>query len=134
MLGESYTNVHKFLSIQFENKFLCVQRGEGKYDYISLKYEFPGGKIEPGESLNQALEREIKEELQYDIYVREFFLTVEDQYPDFQLKMHSYLCSAVDTNFTLTEHINYQWLKINQLDELDWAAADIPIVEKLMCT
>ena len=120
--------------IQFENKFLCVQRGEGKYSYISLKYEFPGGKIEPGESLNQALEREIKEELQYDICVRELFLTVEHQYPDFQLKMHSYLCSAVDTNFTLTEHINYQWLKINQLDELDWAAADIPIVEKLMCT
>ena len=120
--------------IQFENKFLCVQRGADKYDYISLKYEFPGGKIEPGESLNQALEREIKEELQYDICVRENFLTVEHQYPDFQLKMHSYLCSAVDTNFTLTEHINYRWLKINQLDELDWAAADIPIVEKLMCT
>ena len=120
--------------IQFENKFLCVQRGEDKYDYISLKYEFPGGKIEPGESLNQALEREIKEELQYDICVKEKFLTVEHQYPDFQLKMHSYLCSAVDTNFTLTKHINYRWLKINQLDELDWAAADIPIVEKLMCT
>ena len=120
--------------IQFENKFLCVQRGEGKYSYISLKYEFPGGKIELGESLNQALEREIKEELQYDICVRGFFLTVEHQYPDFQLKMHSYLCSAVHTNLTLTEHINYRWLEINQLDELDWAAADIPIVEKLMVT
>jgi len=120
--------------IQFENKFLCVQRGEDKYDYISLKYEFPGGKIEPGESLNQALEREIKEELQYDICVKEKFLTVEHQYPDFQLKMHSYLCSAVHTNLTLTEHINYRWLEINQLDELDWAAADIPIVEKLMVT
>ena len=120
--------------IQFENKFLCVQRGEDKYDYISLKYEFPGGKIEPGESLNQALEREIKEELQYDICVKGKFLTVEHQYPDFQLKMHSYLCSAVHTNLTLTEHINYRWLEINQLDELDWAAADIPIVEKLMVT
>ena len=120
--------------IQFKNKFLCVQRGKGKYDYISLKYEFPGGKIEPSESLNQALEREIKEELQYDICVKEKFLTVEHQYPDFQLKMHSYLCSAVDTNFTLTEHINYRWLEINQLDDLDWAAADIPIVKKLMCT
>ena len=120
--------------IQFENKFLCVQRGEDKYDYISLKYEFPGGKIEPGESLNQALEREIKEELQYDICVKEKFLTVEHQYPDFQLKMYSYLCSAVHTNLTLTEHINYRWLEVNQLDELDWAAADIPIVEKLMVT
>ena len=120
--------------IQLENKFLCVQRGEGRYDYISLKYEFPGGKIEPGESLNQALEREIKEELQYDICVKEKFLTVEHQYPDFQLKMYSYLCSAVHANLTLTEHINYRWLEINQLDELDWAAADIPIVEKLMAT
>jgi len=120
--------------IRFENKFLCVQRGKGKYDYISFKYEFPGGKIEPGESLDQALKREIKEELQYNIHVKEKFLTVEYRYPDFQLKMHSYLCSAVDTNFTLTEHINYHWLEINQLDDLDWAAADIPIVEKLMAT
>ena len=118
--------------IQLEGKYLCLQRGKGKYDYISFKYEFPGGKVEPDESLDQALKREIKEELYYDIEVREKFLTVEHQYPDFQLIMHSFLCLAAHTNFTLTEHINYQWLTVSQLDNLDWASADIPIVKKLM--
>ena len=83
--------------IQFENKFLCVQRGEGKYDYISLKYEFPGGKIEAGESQQQALKREIREELQYDIQLEQKFLTVEHQYPrlptsDAQLSMYGKRC------------------------------------------
>ena len=118
--------------IQVEDRFLCLQRNVGEYDYISLKYEFPGGKIEAGESQQQALKREIREELQYDNQIEQKFLTVEHQYPDFQLRMHSYLCSASDTNFTLTEHIDWQWLKVSCLDRLDWAAGDIPIVEKLM--
>ena len=68
--------------IQLEGKYLCLQRGKGKYDYISFKYEFPGGKVEPDESLDQALKREIKEELYYDIEVREKFLTVEGRSSD----------------------------------------------------
>jgi len=77
--------------IKFDNKFLCLQRGESTYDYVSLKYEFPGGKLEIGESRQQALIREIKEELDYAIQVEREFLTVEHQYPDFRLLMHSYL-------------------------------------------
>ena len=118
--------------IQIEDRFLCLQRSVGKYDYISLKYEFPGGKIEAGESKQQALKREIREELQYDIQVEQKFLTIEHQYPDFQLRMHSYLCSASNTNLTLTEHIDCQWLRASQLDGLDWVTADIPIVKRLM--
>jgi len=118
--------------IQVENKFLCLQRKVGKYDYTSLKYEFPGSKVEAGESQRQALTREIREELQYDIQVEQKFLTIEHQYPDFQSRMHSYLCSASNTNLTLTEHIDCQWLRASQLDRLDWVAADIPIVKRLM--
>ena len=118
--------------IKFDNKFLCLQRGKGPYDYVSLKYEFPGGKLEIGESRQQALIREIEEELDYAIQVEREFLTVEHQYPDFLLLMHSYLCTAKDVNFTLTEHIDYKWLIANQLESLDWAAADRAIVKQLV--
>ena len=85
-----------------------------------------------GESRQQALIREIKEELDYSIQVEHEFLTVEHQYPDFRLLMHSYLCTAKDVNFTLIEHIDYKWLPIHQLKNLDWAAADRTIVNQLV--
>lgn len=115
-----------------ENKILCVQRGESKFDYISKKYEFPGGKMEHDETKESAIKREILEELHMDIDVKEKFLTVNHQYPDFTLIMHCFICSCAQTNLTLTEHINYKWLKKDELLSLDWAAADIPIMEKLM--
>ncbi|MBP98343.1 DNA mismatch repair protein MutT [Candidatus Poribacteria bacterium] len=118
--------------IKVDSKFLCLQRGEHNYDYVAFKYEFPCGKIEIGESRPQALIREIKEELDYAIWVDCEFITVEHQYPDFQLLMHSYLCTAKDINFTLIEHIDYKWLTSNQLERLDWAAADRAIVKQLV--
>jgi len=114
-----------------EGKILCVQRGPAKYDYISHKWEFPGGKVETGETKMGALVREIKEELLMDVTVEVFFTTVQHTYPDFQLTMHSYLCSCESNELTLTEHSDYKWLSKNELKELDWAAADLPIVEKL---
>ena len=75
--------------------------------------------------------REIDEELHINIIVQEEFLTVEHKYPDFELTMHSFLCHAEDVNLTLTEHIDFKWLHKHELTYLDWAAADIPIVEKL---
>ena len=115
-----------------KDKILCVQRNVNKYSYISLKYEFPGGKVEPGESRENALIREIKEELDMDIQIQEEFLTVEHIYPDFKLTMHSFICSCENNALTLSEHINYKWLNENELKGLDWAAADVPIIEKLM--
>lgn len=115
-----------------DDKILCVQRDVNKYDYISMKYEFPGGKIEAGETASTALKREIKEELLMDVHVQNEFLTVEHQYPDFKLTMHSFICKASDKSLTLTEHIDCQWLSKDELEKLDWAAADIPIVKKLM--
>lgn len=113
-------------------RILCVQRGEGKYSYVSKKYEFPGGKIETGESETTALTREISEELDMEIVIRKKFLTVEHSYPDFNLTMHSYICDVTTTELTLTEHLHAKWLLSQDLNSLDWAAADVPIVDKLI--
>lgn len=118
--------------IQYDNKTLCVQRNTNKYEYLSHKYEFPGGKVELGESSEEALIREIKEELHMDIKVESHFYTVEHQYPDFAITMKSFLCSVKDDTLTLTEHIAFKWLKKEELEVLDWAAADIPIVDHLI--
>jgi len=115
-----------------KGKILCLQRGENKYAYISYKYEFPGGKIELGERKEQALIREIFEELKIEIDLLEEFLTITHTYPDFDLIMHSFTCSCNNQTITLTEHIDYKWLYKDELIGLDWAAADIPIVKKLM--
>jgi 8-oxo-dGTP diphosphatase len=122
-------------AIIVENKkILCVQRNKGKYDYISYKYEFPGGKLEEGENEEDALKREIAEELNLEIDVAEIFLVVTHEYLDFNLTMHSYLCKANTEKLVLKEHIDAKWLHKNELIELDWAAADLPIVSKLINT
>jgi 8-oxo-dGTP diphosphatase len=118
--------------LQFENKFLCVQRGPSKYDYIHHKFEFPGGKIEENESHEIALKRELFEELNIDsITIINKIITVEHQYPDFKLIMHAYLCIPKSNQLTLKEHIDYKWLNVSEMDTLDWAAADIPILKEL---
>ena len=114
-----------------DNKFLCTQRGVSKLDYISKKYEFPGGKVELNESREVALAREMQEELHMDIAIVRHYLTVEHTYPDFKIIMHSYLCDSKTRDLVLTEHLEALWLGPDELESLDWAAADIPIVEKL---
>jgi 8-oxo-dGTP diphosphatase len=114
-----------------DDKILCVQRGDNKREYIAFKYEFPGGKVEEGETKEEALVREIKEELNVPISVVHEFLTVNHAYPDFNIVMHSFLCSCENPHIQLTEHIDYKWLDKSNLASLDWAAADIPIVKKL---
>lgn len=117
--------------IQCGEETLCVQRGVAKLEYISKKYEFPGGKVEAGETKDSAIIREIKEELQLDIIEPKYFNTINHQYPDFFITMHSFICTVENKDIVLTEHIDQQWLKIEELGSLDWAAADIPIVNKL---
>jgi 8-oxo-dGTP diphosphatase len=120
-------------AIIIENsKILCVQRGENKYSYISKKYEFPGGKIEAGETKEDALKREILEELKMEIYDLKEFITISHQYPDFNIIMHSYVCKSQEKQVTLSEHIDFCWLTKDNLNQLDWAEADVPIVNELM--
>lgn len=119
--------------IIYNDLILCMQRNKGKYDYVSYKYEFPGGKIEPGEIRSQALQRELSEEMALEVNIREedFFMTVEHTYPDFQITMHSFICHVGSQEFERKEHVDHKWLKREELMQLDWAAADIPIVKKL---
>ncbi|MFT5338005.1 MAG: 8-oxo-dGTP diphosphatase [Sphingobacteriales bacterium] len=118
--------------IFFGDLVLCVQRPKNKLEYISEKFEFPGGKIEKGETKEEALHRELLEELNLASEIKSSFLTVVHEYPDFVLTMHSFKCEVESKELILHEHIDQKWLKINELSALDWAAADIPIVDKLV--
>lgn len=119
--------------IEHNNRILCMQRNKGKYDYVSYKYEFPGGKIEAGEERHAALERELREEMDMDISISEtdYLMTVEQQYPDFAITMHAYICKLAEPKFVMKEHIDAKWLTATELSTLDWAEADKPIVKKL---
>ena len=108
---------------------LAVQRGKNSKEYISNKWEFPGGKIEEGESLQEALQRELTEELKVEAEIGELVTTVDHTYPDFHLTMHTYSCTLKSVEITLQEHVDMKWLAPEELDQLDWAAADLPVME-----
>jgi len=114
-----------------EDHIFVTQRGYGEWkDW----WEFPGGKIEPEESSEEALKREIQEELSTVISVDEFFCTIEYDYPKFHLTMHCYLCSLLTDALHLNEHEAAKWLSIEELDSVQWLPADKEIIEKLQTT
>ena len=119
--------------IEYEDKILCMQRGKAKYDYTSYKFEFPGGKVEAGEENHIALSRELSEEMDLNVTISEkdYLLTVDHSYPDFAITMHAYLCKVDKPDFVMKEHISFKWLHASELNSLDWAEADKPIVEFL---
>ena len=115
-----------------ERKVLCVQRAEHEKEYVSLKWEFPGGKVEVDESREEALVREIEEELAAEIHELQYLMTVEHSYPDFHLTMHAYTSALKAREVELREHVGLKWLAVEELGQLDWAAADVPVVFTLM--
>lgn len=118
--------------IEHNGKILCMQRDKGKFDYVSYKWEFPGGKIEVGETKEQALKRELMEEMELDVEVKSHFLDVNHTYPDFTMNMYSFKCTANSDKFKLNVHKDFKWLPLSELNSLDWAPADKPIVNKLI--
>ena len=117
--------------IKNNSSILCCQRELNKLSYLSEKWEFPGGKLESGETLEQALVREINEELEMKIYNLEFALKVVHKYPDFELTMHAFFACTENLNYKLHVHKEVVWSAIERLNSLDWAAADIPIIKFL---
>lgn len=118
--------------IFYNSQVLCVQRPKNKFTYISEKFEFPGGKIDVGETSEEALIRELKEELSLEAEIGNHLITVNHTYPDFELIMHVYRVKVSTREIQLNEHISSKWLRKEELGSLDWAAADIPVVEQLL--
>lgn len=119
--------------IQYQDKVLCALKGHHKHSYLSNKYEFSGGKVELSETAEQALVREIKEELNLDIHVTAHLLTVEHSYPDLHIQLATFSCVVHSIeNLVLNEHQGVQWYTTDELEQLDWAAADVPIVKYLI--
>jgi 8-oxo-dGTP diphosphatase len=110
------------------DKIFATQRGYGDFkDW----WEFPGGKMEAGETPEEALKREIREELSTEISVYEFLCTVEYDYPKFHLTMHCYLCSLLTEALNLNEHEAARWLTKDELNSVKWLPADLLVIEKM---
>lgn len=113
--------------IQRDGQVLATQRGYGEYAGF---WEFPGGKIEPGEEQTDALIREIREEMAARIDVDRFICTAEQEYPDFRIVMHCYLCRLA-SDYELLEHSSARWVDGSTIDEVDWLPADVKVVNEL---
>ena len=114
--------------IRKDNEVLATQRGYGNYkDW----WEFPGGKIEEGELPEEALVREIREELDIDIEVTAFLKTVEYEYPEFHLSMACYWCRIREGRLKLLEHEAARWLPVNDLRQVNWLPADLLLIDAI---
>lgn len=111
-----------------ENKILATQRGYGEF---KDGWEFPGGKLEAGETGVDALKRELREELDMEVVVGDLLETVEYDYPQFHLTMHCYLCTVMSGELTLLEHEAAKWLGLGELDSVRWLPADELVIERL---
>ena len=112
------------------DRVLAAKRGESRYEYVAHKYEFVGGKEEEGESEEEAVVREVREELGAEIEVTGYLLRTEHVYPDFSIELSVYLCRLL-SGYRSKEHEALVWMPLSALDAQAWAPADAPVVEKL---
>lgn len=113
------------------DRIFATQRGYGEFKDM---WEFPGGKIEPGEDREHALKREILEELDTRIRIDSFLCTVGYDYPDFHITLHFYICSVESGDLVLKEHESARWLSKAELFSVDWLPADLSVIERLQNT
>ncbi|MFI3283920.1 MAG: (deoxy)nucleoside triphosphate pyrophosphohydrolase [Erysipelotrichaceae bacterium] len=115
--------------IKSDNRYLVAQRGYGEFKGY---FEFPGGKIELGETREEALIREIKEELNVVISVENFLCTVEYEYPSFHLIMHCYYSHIIDGEIEICEHQSIMWVEKEKLINIDWIPADVAVMNAIL--
>ena len=115
--------------IVHDNKILAVQRGKNMS--LPLKWEFPGGKIEANESEQDCIKREIREELNIEIEVKNRLTPSYFEYPNITIELIPYLAQYLSGEIVLAEHKGYQFLSTSELNNLDWAQADLPILKEL---
>lgn len=116
--------------IEVDGKVLCMQRGVNRYAYTSHMWEFPGGKIEEGETPQEALHRELLEEMEFDVEVHEHLATVTHDYPDFTITLAAFRCTASTSDFVMREHASSRWLPWEELETLPWCAADEKLIKQ----
>lgn len=111
-----------------DHKIFATQRSYGEF---SGGWEFPGGKIEPGEHPEEALKREIREELDAEINIKSLLDIVEYDYPTFHLSMKTYLCTLAGSHIKLLEHSDARWLETKELDSVSWLPADLSLIDRI---
>ena len=115
--------------IKKQDKIFITRRSYGEF---ADRWEFPGGKIELGESREEALIREVKEELELDINNLEYLTTVEYDYPNFHLTMHCFICEICGGELVLNAHNDAKWVSLEELSTQKWVPADVEVVEKIL--
>ncbi|MFT8352702.1 8-oxo-dGTP diphosphatase MutT [Clostridium saccharoperbutylacetonicum] len=114
--------------IKHDNEIFTTRRSYGEFENM---WEFPGGKMEAGETREEALIREIKEELELSININEYLTTIDYDYSTFHLTMHCFICTINGGKLHLNAHNDAKWMSMEDLDNLNWVPADILVVEKL---
>lgn len=115
--------------IKNDDKFFITRRGYGEFENM---WEFPGGKVEKEEGREEALHREIKEELELDINDLEYLTTIDYDYSNFHLTMHCYLCKISGGRLNLNAHNDAKWITLEELSDEKWVPADILVVDKIL--